>query len=218
MGFTEACFLDSDEDIARQAHVVSAEVNANFDFDQLKESGWQRLNLPEQYAPFAAGNFPTPSGKCEFESELALQQGLDALPEFIPPRESAVADPQLALRFPLMLLTPPARHYLNSSFSSIESLVQEVGEPWIELNTMDATKRGISAGARVRVFNDRGAFTVRAVLTDKVRPGLAVAPSIWWQKKSADGNNANAVTSDALTDIARSATYYDTAVEVEPVQ
>ena len=117
-----------------------------------------------------------------------------------------------------MLLTPPARHYLNSSFSSIESLVQEVGEPWIELNTMDATKRGISAGARVRVFNDRGAFTVRAVLTDKVRPGLAVAPSIWWQKKSADGNNANAVTSDALTDIARSATYYDTAVEVEPVQ
>jgi hypothetical protein len=44
-----------------------------------------------------------------------------------------------------------------------------------------------------------------------------VAPSIWWQKKSADGENANAVTSDGLTDIGRAATYYDAAVQVARV-
>ena len=46
---------------------------------------------------------------------------------------------------------------------------------------------------------------------------MLVAPSIWWQKKSADGENSNAVTSDGLTDIGRGATYYDTAVEVARV-
>ena len=67
----------------------------------------------------------------------------------------------------------------------------------------------------MRVFNRRGAFHVSAYLTDRVRKGVLVAPSIWWQKHSPDGENANAVTSDALTDIGRSATYYDAAVEVE---
>ena len=98
------------------------------------------------------------SGKCEFASESTLRDGGSLLPEFIPPRESALADPALAARFPLMLLTPPARHYLNSSFSSIESLVRDTGEPWVEIHPADAAARGIASGDRVRVHNDRGAF------------------------------------------------------------
>ncbi|MGI4776513.1 MAG: molybdopterin-containing oxidoreductase family protein [Janthinobacterium lividum] len=214
MGYDDACLRESDEDVARQAHDLGAAVNATFDFDALKRTGWQRLDVAERYAPFAAGGFPTPSGKCEFASESVARQGGTLLPEFIPPRESALADPELAGRYPLTLLTPPARHYLNSSFSSIDSLVREVGEPWVEIHPDDATARAIVVGDRVRVYNDRGAFIVVARPTDKVRPGVLVAPSIWWLKKSGDGENANAVTSDALTDLGRGATYYDTAVEV----
>lgn len=215
MGFEEACFSDSDEDIARQAHQVDSPVNATLDFDILMRDGWQRLNVPEQFAPFANGGFPTPSGKCEFESASAVQQGWSALPEFIPPRESALHDPDLARRFPLTLLSPPARHFLNSSFSSIESICKEVGEPWVEIHPLDAGSRGITDGDRVRVFNARGAFTVLARVNLKVRAGVLVSPSVWWPKKSADGQNANAVTSDALSDIGRGATYYDTAVDIE---
>ena len=214
MGYDDACLQESDEAVARQAHVAGASVNATLDFDALKQSGWQRLNVPERYAPFAEGGFPTPSGRCEFTSENAVRLGGSLLPEFIPPRESALADPVLARRYPLTLLTPPARHYLNSSFSAIESLVREVGEPWVEVHPADAAARGIAAGDRVRVHNDRGAFAVVARVTDKVRAGVLVAPSIWWLKKSSDGENANAVTSDALTDLGRGATYYDTAVEI----
>jgi anaerobic selenocysteine-containing dehydrogenase len=67
------------------------------------------------------------------------------------------------------------------------------------------------------VHNRRGAFTADARVNSKVRTGVLVAPSIWWLKNSSDGENTNAVTSDALTDIARGATYYDTAVNIEKV-
>ncbi len=215
MGYDEPCFRQSDEEIAGEAHIRTAAVNASLDFDVLRRDGWQRIDVPLHYAPFANGNFPTPSGRCEFESANAAAQGWSAVPEFIPPRESALGDPALAKRFPLMLLTPPARHYLNSSFSSVESLVRDVGAPWVDIHTADAVARGISEGDRVRVFNARGAFEADARVGDKSRAGVLVAPSIWWLKKSADGENANAVTSDGLTDIGRGATYYDTAVEIE---
>ena len=217
MGFTEPCFTETDEEVARGAHDRAAPVNATLDFEVLKRDGWQRLAVPEHWAPFAEGQFPTPSGRCEFESETARQQGFGALPTFVPPRESALGDAALAARYPLVLLTPPSRHYLNASFSSMASLRRDTGQPTVEIHPADAAARGIADGMAVRVHNDRGAFTCAARVSDRVRTGVVVAPSIWWQKLSADGENANAVTSDALTDIGRGATYYDTAVEVAPL-
>jgi anaerobic selenocysteine-containing dehydrogenase len=64
------------------------------------------------------------------------------------------------------------------------------------------------------VANDRGACTLTARVSDRSRPGVVVAPSVWWRKLSPDGANANAVTSQALTDLGRAATFYDCLVEV----
>ncbi len=75
--------------------------------------------------------------------------------------------------------------------------------------------RAIATGDRVRICNDRGSFTATARVTDRARPGVVVAPSVWWKKLSPDGANANAVTSQALTDLGRAATFYDCLVEVE---
>src|SRR5262249_37447638 len=68
MGFTEPCFRDSDDDIATQAFAKRG-VTSSYEWERVKEKGWQRLDVPERYAPFAAGGFPTPSGRCEFYSE-----------------------------------------------------------------------------------------------------------------------------------------------------
>ena len=78
-------------------------------------------------------------------------------------------------------------------------------------------RRHIDDGDRVRVFNDRGSMITAARITDKARPGVVVALSIWWRKLAPDGTNANMLTGQALTDMGRAATFYDVLVEVERV-
>jgi anaerobic selenocysteine-containing dehydrogenase len=166
-------------------------------------------------APFANGGFPTPSGKCELRCDRLAQLGLDPLPTFIPPAESPASAPELAKRFPLQLLSPPSPHFLNSTFVEVDSLRRAAIEPQLEISEVDATARGIQHGELVNVFNDRGSFVARAIVGDTVRPGVVVAPSIWWNKRSPGGHNCNATTSTRLTDLGGGATFFDNLVQVE---
>lgn len=215
MGFTEDCFKDSDEEIGRQAFAYEHERMQNINLIELKERGWQRLNVPEVYAPFAEGGFPTPSGKCEFYSESLERQGCDPLPTYIPPRETVLDAPQLAVKYPLAIISPPAHNFLNSSFANLPTFVKAEKEPFVQIHPDDAGLRGIQDGDIVRVFNDRGEFRLPAIVTDKARPGVVVALSVWWKKLTRDGCNANDVTSQNLTDLGAAATFYDALVEVE---
>jgi anaerobic selenocysteine-containing dehydrogenase len=214
MGFTEPCFADSDEDIAREAFRFDDPRMRGIDWEGLKADGFRRLAVPSPYAPFANGGFPTPSGKCEFHSASLAAQGLDPLPDFVAPAESPDSAPALAARFPLAFISPPARNFLNSSFANLPSFVAEEKTPRVWLHPQDAAARGIVEGAAVRVFNDRGSFGATAHVTDRAKAGVAVAPSLWWRKLSPGGENANAVTSQRLTDLGRAATFYDCLVEV----
>ena len=215
MGFTEECFRDTDEEIARQSISSDNPRMQGIDFDELKDRGWMRLNVPEIYAPFAKGNFPTPSGKCEFFSETLAKQGIDPLPTYIPPRESVRTASDLAKKYPLAIISPPAHNFLNSSFANLPSFIHAEKEPRLEIHTDDAIHRNIKNGDRVRVFNDRGEFQLTARVSEKPRPGVVVALSVWWKKLTSDGCNANEVTSQALTDLGAAATFYDVLVEVE---
>ena len=214
MGFTDPCLADSDETIAQQAWKHDHPRAQGLDWESLSRDGFRRLAVDTAYAPFAQGNFPTPSGKCEFFNAALAARGEDPLPDYIPPRESVASNPELARRYPLAFISPPARNFLNSSFANLPSFVNEERTPWLDLHESDALPRGIADGDRVRVFNDRGAFSAVARVGTRARTGVAVAPSIWWQKLAPDGCNANAVTSQALTDMGRAATFYDCLVEV----
>jgi anaerobic selenocysteine-containing dehydrogenase len=216
MGFTEPCFRETDDEMARQAY-RAADVRARgIDWDRLKQDGWQRLNVPTAYAPFANGGFPTRSGKCEFWSETLAAQGQDPLPAYVPPRESAASNPELAMRYPLGFISPPARNFLNSSFSQLPAFLDEEKTPQLDIHPDDAGPRSIATGTPVRIFNDRGSLLAAARVTDRARQGVVVAPSIWWRKLAPGGENANAVTSQALTDLGRAPTFYDCLVEVQP--
>jgi anaerobic selenocysteine-containing dehydrogenase len=207
MGFTEACFGDSDEAIARAA------VAEDWDFDTVLREGWKRIGPPKGTAHFAHGGFDTPSGKVEFLSASARALGVDSLPDYVPPQEDTRSDQ--ARRYPLAMISPPARNFLNSSFVNVESLRAAEGEPWLDLHPHDAISRGIEDGSYVRVFNDRGSMELRARVTDRARRGVVVALSVWWKKLSRDGKNANELTSsDTLTDLGRAPIFYDCLVEV----
>ena len=215
MGFDEACFRDSDEDICRTALKSASPRMRGIEWEGMKQSGWQRLNVAERFAPFAEGGFPTPSGKCEFYSVALEKQGIDPLPFFNPPAESAQSNPRLALEYPLAFLSPPARNFLNSSFAHLKRFRELEVEPCLELHAEDAAARDIRDGDRVRVFNARGSVLLRARVNGKPRRGVVVAPSVWWKKYSPDRGNANNVTAQRTADLGGGATFYDCLVQVE---
>jgi anaerobic selenocysteine-containing dehydrogenase len=208
LGFDDPCFRDSDEDLCRTA------LNGE-SWERLKQTGWQKLDVPERFAPFAQGGFPTPSRKCEFHSAWLEKQGIDPLPFYNPPAEAG--DAELARKYPLAFLSPPARHFLNSTFANVARFREFESEPHLDLHPQDAAARGIADGDMVRVFNDRGSHQLRARVNGKPRAGVVVAPSVWWKKYSPDGGNANNLTSQRTADLGGGATFYDCRVQVERV-
>ncbi len=216
MGFDDPCFKESDDEIAAQAFNAKDVRAVHFDWESLKRKGWQKLNLPD--APFAHGGFATPSGKCEFYSARMAADGLDPLPSYIAPYESRASNPELAKRYPLAMISPPARNFLNSTFINVESLRATEGEPHLDIHPADAAERDIENGNQVRIYNARGSFVAKARVTDKARQGLVVGLSVWWKKFTTDGKNANEVTSQRLTDMGNAPTFYDVLVQVERVQ
>ena len=213
MGFDDPCFKESDDQLAAQAFDSKDARAVQFDWESLKRKGWQKLNMPA--APFANGGFPTPSGKCEFYSGRMLADGLDPVPTYTPPYESVASNAALAARYPLAMISPPARNFLNSSFVNVTSLRATEGEPHLDIHPDDSAARGIVDGEMVRIFNDRGSLVAKARVTPKARRGLVVGLSVWWKKLASDGKNANEVTSQRLTDMGRAPTFYDTLVQVE---
>jgi anaerobic selenocysteine-containing dehydrogenase len=203
MGFSEPCFADSDEQLCRQAY------GDRVDFEQLLAQGWAHLPVPD--APFAEGGFATPSGRCEFFSERLARQGLDGLPDHLPNYEQ----PGESAHYPLAMISPPARNFLNSSFVNLKSLRDIEGEPLLEIHPADAAARGIADGALVRVFNDRGDYHCRARVTSAARPGVVNGLGVWWRKMGARGTNVNELTSQRLTDLGRGPVFYDCLVEAE---
>jgi len=202
MGFTEPCFADGDEALARCAF------NERIDIDALRERGWLKLPIPD--APFAHGAFPTPSGKCLIDAPLF------GVPDHLPNHESPRSTPDLAKRFPLAMISPPARNFLNSSFVNVKSLRDIEGEPLLEIHAADAAARGIADGARVRVFNDRGSTLCTARVGPRARPGVVNGLGVWWRKLGLDGTNVNELTHQKLTDIGRAPSFYDCLVDVVP--
>ena len=115
------------------------------------------------------------------------------------------------------MISPPARHFLNSSFVNVASLRAAEREPRLELHPQDAAVRGIAGGARVRVFNDRGSYWCVADVSDRARPGVVNGLGIWWRKFGLGGTNVNELTHQRLTDIGRAPSFYDCLVEVQAV-
>ena len=204
MGMTDPCFAESDESLCRLAYGDAV------DFEVLQRQGYATLPSPD--APFAKGGFPTPSGRCEFVSDRLAAMGLDALPTYVPNHEPLGSSKM----FPLAMISPPARNFLNSSFVNVKSLRDIEGEPVLEIHADDAQERGILDGQTVRVFNRRGEYQVKARVSPRARPGVVNGLGVWWRKLGLAGTNVNEVTSQALTDMGRGPTFYDCLVDVVP--
>ena len=202
MGLKDPCLQDSDEALCRTAFGDAV------DFQTLLDQGFASLSVPD--APFADGGFPTPSGRCEFFSQRLADQGQDGLPDHLPNFEPAHTHPD----YPLAMISPPSRHFLNSTFVNVKSLRDMEGAPWLEMHPDDAAARGLADEDPVVVFNDRGRYACQLKVNTRARPGVVNGMGIWWRKLGANGTNVNEVTSQRLTDMGRAPVFYDCWVQV----
>lgn len=221
MGFDDECFRDSVDEMIDQALNSPNPRLQGLTRERLEKEGHIRLNFegdgssPKPFLPYAEGNFLTPSGKAELYNEKLKEQGLDPVSAFIPPEESRHS--AAAKEFPLELLARKADNFLNSTFSNLPSVrtMEEFG--LLEMSRPDAERRGIRDGDVVRVFNRRGEIKLKARVDSKVQAGL-VSAKLNWAKLTPGNRNINVLTSEKLSDLGNSATFYSVLVEVELFQ
>jgi anaerobic selenocysteine-containing dehydrogenase len=226
MGFTEPCFRDTEDAMIEQALAVDEKESPwlhGMTRARLEREASIRVKFPQEnggadFLPFASADwFRTPSGKAELYSEALAAQGLDPLPQYVPPTESRHAP--LAERFPLELLARKADNFMNSTFAGQPGhrAMEAKHAGTLELHADDACARGIVDGDRVEVFNDRGKILLRAKVhgpgNGAVPAGVA-ASHLGWNKLSSDGQGINALTGETLTDLGGGPTFYSTLVEV----
>ncbi len=237
MGFNDPYFQQSDEEKIAASMLWDSPVMQGIDLARLKKDGFARLNLgsPDSYAPHAEGGFNTPSGKCELKSSAAaggnfviplFRQGydgqqsgepVDPLPHFIPPRESAQANPTLAEKCPLNIISPKSHAFLNSSYANMPKQLKSAGgRSRVMIHPTDAAARDIRDGQTIRVFNDRGGFEAAAEVTDNVMTGVVVSPFGFWCNGTDAAATVQAVNASRLADLGAAPTFSDTLVEVEP--
>jgi anaerobic selenocysteine-containing dehydrogenase len=229
MGFTEECFSESTDEMIDGALSSSNPWLQGITRERLQREGHIRLNFaatresapnPSQangasspFLPFAQGNFRTPSGKAELYSEAMKALGLDPVADFIPPAESRNGTD--TAKYPLELLARKADNFLNSTFSNQPSVRQMEDTDLLEINSADARARGIVDGSTVKVYNHRGEIFLKARVDGAVQPGV-VSARLNWAKLSPGFRNINVLTSEKLSDLGNSATFYSVLVEVEP--
>jgi anaerobic selenocysteine-containing dehydrogenase len=115
------------------------------------------------------------------------------------------------------MISPPARNFLNSTFVNVKSLRAIEGEPILEMHASDAMSRSIHSGDVVRIFNARGEYHCKAIVSPRARAGVVNGLGVWWRKLGLAGTNVNQVTNQKLTDMGQGPTFYDCLVEVQVV-
>jgi anaerobic selenocysteine-containing dehydrogenase len=234
MGFDDDYWKRTDEEMLLDFYDWESPQLQGITLETLKETGYARLNvgLPSERAPHSEGNFPTPSGKCEFKSSLAANgnfvvpvwrsmyegsqpgEPVDPVPDYVPPWEAASSNSGLSEKYPLNIVTPKPHAFLNSQYANEKKKQHRQGAFSVMIHPQDAGCRGIVEGENVRVYNDRGGFEGPAVLTEDVMPGLIMANVGHWAIDTLAGASVNAVSSGAHCGLGMAGTYNDSLVEV----
>jgi anaerobic selenocysteine-containing dehydrogenase len=194
LGLDDHCFKDTDAELVDQ-------LLAGFEENGLRERGWTKVDLGQGPIPHAEGGFGTETGRAILHAR------------YEPPAE--VADPVLAERFPLALVTPKTHLFLNSTFANRTARQHKAQPaPEVVVSPADAADRGIEDGSEVRIFNERGSFRCAARVSDDARPGVLVAPMGWWNADYPGGRSAQATTPQLLTAEGNAPTFNDNRVEI----
>ncbi|USK72355.1 molybdopterin oxidoreductase family protein [Peribacillus asahii] len=205
MGFEDAAFQDSEEDMIRQAlDFPDNPYLEGITYESLLENQFVKAKM----RPLFPGNLRTPSGKIELYSEQMKQHGYEPLPTYTP----IVKDSDL----PFLFIPAPNHNFLNSTFSNNDKHISMEKEPKLHMNIADALKLGIDTDDMVRIWNERGECILKAAPGDNVLAGVLVSQGLW--KNTPDKKqHINALTPDRLADMGNGAVFFSGRVNLEKV-
>jgi anaerobic selenocysteine-containing dehydrogenase len=205
LGLEDEWLYRSDEQVIRDALASGHPLLEGITYESLSERGWQRLAVPAG-ARLYIDEIPGVA------NERMRLGALDVEPA------AAAHSPEVDPRYPLTLISrKQVRTFLNSQYGGFADHRPPVGEPLLQIHAEDAHARGIRAGDRVDVRNERGELTLTAQISDQLQPGLVAIPFGWWNDSTPQGRSVNALTNAAVGRGDRGSAYFhDTYVEVTP--
>jgi anaerobic selenocysteine-containing dehydrogenase len=207
LGRTEPYLFESDESMLRAALASGHPWLDGITYERLWSEGYARLNRPDDWRPFAAGGFPTPSGKAELYSDSLRAAGHDPLP----------TPGDIASGPGLQLISGKELHFLNSGYNNMERHTRRAGPLFVEIHADDAASRGVATGDAVVVRNGLGAVQAICQVSNRVRPGVAWMPFGGFTDLTGMRRSVNVLTAEEPTDWGGGSGLYDAFVEVEPL-
>jgi anaerobic selenocysteine-containing dehydrogenase len=183
----------------------------------LRASGWDGVDRleaerwfdcqPEFDDSHYIGGFANPGGKFRFAPDWAalaprgfvgdeLLAAMPRLPDHWEVIEEATEE------MPFRMVTAPARHYLNSSFTETPTSIRRERRPSVMIHPEDAMALGVRDGDRVRLGNDRGNLVIHVELFGGVQRGVVIVESIWPNHAFEEGKGINVLTgADAVAPV-----------------
>ena len=107
---------------------------------------------------------------------------------------------------------PPARTFLNTTFTETASSRQREGAPRLRLHPEAAEKEGIRDGDLVLIGNGRGSVTIAAQIDGGQQADTVVVEGIWQDDAFADGVCINHLIGDVPVPPKGGVAFHDTAV------
>ena len=156
-------------------------------YEDMKERVW--AYPPFEYYKHEKGllrtdkqpGFNTKSGKYEFCNPLLSELGLEPLPFHKEPHRSPYSTPELAEKYPLILITGARRpEFFLSEHRQSQSLRRLHPNPTVTIHTETAKALGIADKDWVWVENDHGKIKMQAEVTLAIRPDVVNADNGWW--------------------------------------
>lgn len=189
--------------LTERDHITRMLPHYEIDYDGLSEEKWIDCQPDFETAHYSKG-FGHPDGKFRFRPNWTATPAPNQ-----PPESVGVLGPHQALpvfpdyvevietvdeAHPFRLATPPARTYLNSSFTELKSSREREGRPEVMIHPVDADANGIANGDVVRIGNTRGDIRLHAKVTAEVKPGVLISEGIWPNSAHLDGEGINVLT------------------------
>ncbi len=128
-------------------------------------------DYPAMYKKYELQGFMTPSKKVELYSDRLEKYGLDPLPVYREPAESPISMPELAKKYPFILIAgTKLEAYTHSMMRNIPGLHKLAPENLVEIHPKAASKLKINDRALVKVSSPRGHIKCKARITDAIDP------------------------------------------------